>query len=311
LGRGAGRRHGTSERRIKTSRQWRIGADGTDFKKPSGELILNQEYKLSNQIRVTEKQKNLLHFSLHFLLYLNAAMKYKMVIYDFDGTLADTLPYFISVFNRLAGRYRMPRIAPEQIDSLRGLEARQIIQRYKLPAWKIAVAGFDYRRMMKRDMHTISLFPGVDRLLQFVADQGAEQGMVSSNAKKIIQGVLGPYNASLIRYYECRASFSDKSKKIRKVLHKAGIEPQDAIYIGDEIRDIRAAHKVGMSFGAVTWGYTHAHALVAHKPMMVFNDVDDIIAQLGGEASTPKPDASIRESIPGNPISGDLDEVAG
>ncbi len=214
-----------------------------------------------------------------FLLYYYP-MKYKLVIFDFDGTLADTLPYLISAMNRLAGRYRLPRVDPEQIDSLRGLDALQIIRRYRLPAWKIAVAGYDYRRMLARDVHLISLFPGVDRLLQHLADHGVQQAMVSSNGKNIIQDVLGPRNAAHICHYECRASIQDKSGKIRKVLRKSGVVPGEAIYVGDELRDMRAAQKAGVAFGAVTWGYTLPEALAASRPSMVFESVEDMIGKI-------------------------------
>jgi phosphoglycolate phosphatase len=216
---------------------------------------------------------------MHFLIYYNPTMKYKLVIFDFDGTLADTLPYLISVINRLAGRYRFPRIDPAQMDALRGLDARQIIKHYRLPAWKIAIAGFDYRRMMKRDLHMIPLFPGVGRLLQHLSDQGVQQAMVSSNGKNIIKGVLGS-NAAHIRHYECRASLHDKSGKIRKVLRKCGVAAHEAIYIGDEIRDMHAAKKVGMAFGAVTWGYTLPEALQRQAPNMLFDSVDDLIVKI-------------------------------
>jgi phosphoglycolate phosphatase len=207
-------------------------------------------------------------------------MKYKLVIFDFDGTLADTLPYLLSAMNRLAGRYRFPRVDPGQIELLRGLDTRQILQRYRVPAWKLALAGFHYRRMMTRDLHSIALFPGVDHLLQHLADLGVQQAMVSSNGKKIIQGVLGPQNAAHISHYECQASIQDKSGKLRKVLRKSGVQPHEAIYIGDEIRDMHAARLAGMASGAVSWGYTHPAALAAHSPSMVFESVEDVIVKI-------------------------------
>ena len=55
-------------------------------------------------------------------------MAYKLVIFDLDGTLADTFPWFLSVLNGVADRYRFKRIEKHEVERLRGYSARQIIR---------------------------------------------------------------------------------------------------------------------------------------------------------------------------------------
>ena len=64
------------------------------------------------------------------------------------------------------------------------------------------------------------------------------------------------------------------------MLRRSGIAARDAICIGDEIRDFEAAQKAGIAFGAVTWGYAAAEALIARSPAMVFRTVDEIVERL-------------------------------
>ncbi|NMB89657.1 MAG: HAD hydrolase-like protein, partial [Chloroflexi bacterium] len=58
------------------------------------------------------------------------------------------------------------------------------------------------------------------------------------------------------------------------------IHPGEALCIGDEIRDIEAAHKVKIPFGAVSWGYTNVEALQAHAPFEVFANIEDMLTKI-------------------------------
>ncbi len=207
-------------------------------------------------------------------------MKYKLVIFDFDGTLADTFPYFLSVINRLADKYHVARVDGSQIETLRGYDAHQILKLYRISLLKMTLAGRDYRRMMFRDIHQIPLFPGIDQLLEGLAENGVRLALVSSNGKKIIREVLGPQNAARISHFECGVSILGKGKKIRKVLRKCGVRAGEAIYIGDEIRDMHAARSAGVAFGAVAWGYTLPAALQAHSPSVMFESVEDMLSEI-------------------------------
>ena len=63
--------------------------------------------------------------------------------------------------------------------------------------------------------------------------------------------------------------------------------PLGTIAIGDEVRDIEAARAAGIACAAVTWGYAAASALVAMKPELVFESMNDIAARLTPQATPP------------------------
>lgn len=54
-------------------------------------------------------------------------MKYKLVIFDFDGTLADSLAFFMETINLLADRYKFKKITSSEADALRGLDAKAVL----------------------------------------------------------------------------------------------------------------------------------------------------------------------------------------
>jgi phosphoglycolate phosphatase len=207
-------------------------------------------------------------------------MKYKLVIFDFDGTLADSFPWLTSVVNEVADRYKFKPLDLAAIEQLRGVDAASAIAQTGVPAWKVPLIGNHVRKMMARDIHTIPLFDGVEAMLQDLAGAGIQLGILSSNSLPNIQRVLGPRNAALVSYYECGASIFGKQAKLRKLLKRSGVAPAEVLCVGDEIRDIVAARGEQVPFGAVTWGYSRAEALQAHNPAEVFWSVEDMTKRL-------------------------------
>lgn len=61
-------------------------------------------------------------------------MRYRLVIFDFDGTLADSFPWFVRTLNGVADRYRLRRIEPGDLDLPRGRDSREIIAQLGIPS---------------------------------------------------------------------------------------------------------------------------------------------------------------------------------
>jgi phosphoglycolate phosphatase len=203
-------------------------------------------------------------------------LAYRLAIFDMDGTLADSFPWFASVFNQVADRYRFKRIDPAEREALRALGSREILTYLGVPAWKLPLIARHFRALKAADLSGVSLFDGVDRLLRRLSAEGVATAIVSSDAEANVRRVLGPDNAALIRWYACSASVFGKPAKIRRVLRRSGVAPADAILIGDEVRDAEAAARTGIAFGAVSWGYAKPEALAAHAPVRLFAAVDEI-----------------------------------
>jgi phosphoglycolate phosphatase len=207
-------------------------------------------------------------------------MKYRLVIFDFDGTLANSYPWMKHIFNELADKYKVRRFTDDEEELLRGYTVSQIIQHFDVPMWRIPQAIAHVRQLMAQEIHKIPLFAGIDEMLQQLAQHGATLAVVSSNAEENVRQALGPENAALIRHYEGGVAIFGKALKLRKVLAKSGVHAADAIYIGDEIRDIEAAHEVHMAVGAVAWGYNHAEALRTYAPEEMFANVAEIVEKI-------------------------------
>lgn len=203
-------------------------------------------------------------------------MKYRLAIFDFDGTLADSFPFFVEVFNQLAEKHRFKGIEPEQAQAFRHYNARQMMAYVGMPAWKLPLVAKSYVSLMRQHAASIPLFADTDEMLSHLAKQGVTLAIVSSNAYDNISRILGPANTGLIRQFECGMSLFGKPARIQKVLKKTGIPRQQAIYIGDQVTDLEAARQQQIAFGAVSWGYATIASLRAHAPEEEFASVSAI-----------------------------------
>jgi phosphoglycolate phosphatase len=190
-------------------------------------------------------------------------MTYDLAIFDFDGTLADTFPFFLSVFNTIADRHSFRRIDVSRAAALRHYSVREMMDHVGMPAWKLPLASRTFMAMMKDSAHTIALFDGVAAVLRHLAAHGVQLAVVSSNSEHNVRTVLGPELAGLIGRFECGMSIFGKASRIRTVLKDSGVAARDALYIGDQATDLDAARKAGVAFGAVHWGFAAIEALRA------------------------------------------------
>jgi phosphoglycolate phosphatase len=203
-------------------------------------------------------------------------MIYKLVIFDFDGTLADSFPYFLRTVNTLASMYNFPKIDPENVDQLRGLDARQMMKQARLPAWKIPLIARSFIRLMARDIDQIKLFENIAELLKKLTEAGVRLAIVSSNSEANIRQVLGQECSSLITFYGCGTSIFGKQHKFRKAMATCGVMSAETLCVGDEIRDIEAAREATIAFGGVAWGYTRPDVLEAYTDISIFYTASDI-----------------------------------
>ena len=203
-------------------------------------------------------------------------MKYRLAIFDFDGTLADSFPFFIRVFNQLAEQHGFKGIDPDLAHTYRGYDARQIMEQVGMPAWKLPLVAKSFISLMRQNAASISLFEHTDDMLLHLANKGVTLAIVSSNSYDNVSQILGAANTRLISQFECGVSIFGKSARIHKVLKKTGIPCSEAIYIGDQVTDLEAARKENVAFGAVSWGYGTIESLREHFAEEEFDSVSAI-----------------------------------
>ena len=210
-------------------------------------------------------------------------MKYKLVILDFDGTLADTFPWFVKNIRAVADKYGFKHIKDEEVEELRNFDAKHMIKHVGFPILKLPLIATHMRGLMKKEIHTIKLFDGVPEMLQKLHNAGLTLAVVSTNSQENVRAVFGPDLSALVTDFECGVSLFSKEAKLKKISHKCKIPLSEAIYIADEMRDFESAQNVGLDLGAVRWGYTNPEALKKLHPTLFFESVGVIVKKLVGK----------------------------
>ena len=205
------------------------------------------------------------------------APQYALVIFDFDGTLANSGDWFLSIAGDLARRFGFREPAADALDMLRGLSSREVIRYLGIPRWKLPAIARYVRALLAEQIDRIALFDGIDALLETLASNGVRIAIVSSNAEANVRAVLGPANIARIESFACGASLFGKARLFKRVLRDSGLAPHQVISIGDETRDITAARKTGVTAGAVLWGYASHEALSRRTPDALFETPDDVV----------------------------------
>ena len=202
-------------------------------------------------------------------------MRYPLVIFDFDGTLADSFPFFVKAQHALAQRHGFTAIDEERVEDLRRLGTRELLQELKFPTWKVPIVAADFIRMM-RGAPPVPLFPGVADVLRQLRERGARLAILTSNSVENVRRVLDAELMEAIELIDGGAHVLGKHRRIARMLKQANADASQAIYVGDQVSDGEAARRVGVAFGAVGWGYSHADTLRAMGAEEFFETVPEL-----------------------------------
>ncbi len=203
-------------------------------------------------------------------------MKYDIAAFDFDGTLADTMPWFNSILNTVADKYGFRKIDASEREQLRSREASEILKFLNIPLWKLPAIMAHVRSLMQEIDPSVQVFDGIPEALARLKANGLRLAVVSSNSVENVQRVLGAEPAALFDDYECGTDLFGKAAKIDRLLKQHGTPPERFLLVGDEMRDIDAARKAGVRVGSVAWGYNHVDALRGRGPDELFLAVQDL-----------------------------------
>lgn len=204
-----------------------------------------------------------------------AARAYDLAIFDFDGTLADSFPFFLRLHNELARKHGFREVAPEDVSALRAMSTRELMARSGLPAWRLPAVAHDFTQRMQRS-DEVPLFEGVPEMLRALAAGGLHLALVTSNARQNVDRLLGRDLCALFGHIDCGASIFGKRSRLQRAARALRVAPTRSIYVGDATADAEAAQAAGMHFGAVDWGYTTPEALAACRPARRFAQVVEL-----------------------------------
>lgn len=190
----------------------------------------------------------------------------KTILFDFDGTIANTLPHAVKITNNLLVESGYKRLSDEEFTDLRNMNPLQIVTHLKFPVWKLPGLIKHVRNGLSQKVEKIKLFPGMEQLIVDLKLKEHRLAILTTNQKEMVDKFLELNQLLMFDFIECEPNVFKKPKLLRSFLKKNNLKKSDVIYIGDEIRDIEACREVRIPIISVTWGFNKEEALKKHRP---------------------------------------------
>jgi phosphoglycolate phosphatase len=187
------------------------------------------------------------------------------IIFDFDGTIADSQDYFIDF---IAKEAKLPPLTDQERRALYGLSLARVSRRLGHPWWRLPRLYYKGRSHMYPVINNSRPFVGMPRVIKKLHAEGHELFILSSNSVRNMHKFL--HHRHLHRYFleiYGGVGLFGKAAALRQLLREHELEMADAVYVGDELRDMEAAGSIGLRAVAVTWGFAARRHLKASGPM--------------------------------------------
>ncbi|HAN41213.1 MAG TPA: hypothetical protein DCQ12_04795 [Candidatus Cloacimonas sp.] len=187
-------------------------------------------------------------------------MKAPYLLFDFDGTIADSITPLFHMLNKMAPEIGVRPVSWEEFDRLRDLTPRQILKELKIPLFKMPRL---VRMVLEEYRHIISHLQPCEGILELLSELKQRQishALLSSNDDQNLAAFLTQYQIDSFAWVEGTEGVLNKSSYLKKQIRKHKLQQYDLYYIGDEIRDIEAARSNKIKSIAVSWGlHSHRH----------------------------------------------------
>ncbi len=207
----------------------------------------------------------------------NVHRKPRLLLFDFDGTLADTRTIAHGILNDMSREFGFRELPHEQLEEARRMSTREFIRHLGIRSWRVPSIAHRGLQLLHERIHLVEPISGMPETLELLREQGVRMAILTSNSQANVEVFLHRHHLSCFEFVKSSSKLFGKGREIRRILKKEKLAPQEILYIGDETRDIEAAKETGLSMAAVTWGYNSTEALQALQPEHLINTPTDLL----------------------------------
>jgi HAD superfamily hydrolase (TIGR01549 family) len=205
-------------------------------------------------------------------------MTNQVVIFDFDGTIADTLDAIVSITNRLALEFGYKPTTQAELTQLKNLNSKQIIKQSGISIFKLPFLIRKVKAELNKEIQRLRPISGIKQALITLKNQGNRLGILTSNSKENVVAFLETNGLQdLFDFIYSGKTIFGKSKVINNLLKQENINLEELIYVGDETRDIEAARKSHIKAIAVSWGFNSEEVLAEQNPDFLIHQPNELI----------------------------------
>jgi len=208
-------------------------------------------------------------------------MNYRTLIFDFDGTIADTLGETRRIFNLIAPDYGIRQVEEHELHALRHLSLKDLLGHLKIPKRRVPALISRGTGMMRGNIEQLRLIDGIGEVLTEMRGHVESFGILTSNVTANVDLFLRNHGLrEQFDFISSTSKLTGKAKHLKAIRKTFSLRAEEMLYIGDELRDVKASQKAGIPIAAVTWGFNSHESLAAEQPDHLFTHPADFLRLL-------------------------------
>jgi len=211
---------------------------------------------------------------------------YKLIVFDWDGTLMNSLSRIASCMQAAARDLELTPATDAEVHSIVGLALELAIQRLHphLASDQIELMRQRYsHHYIEAEATPSAFYEGIPDMLTSLARQDVLLSVATGKSRKGLSRVFGAHGVGSL-FHSSRCADETRSKPepdmLLEILELHQLQPHQAVMVGDTEFDLEMASRAGVDSVGVTWGAHDINQLLRHNPKVCVDSVDQLSSWL-------------------------------
>jgi phosphoglycolate phosphatase len=198
------------------------------------------------------------------------------VIFDFDGTLANSVDLMFELYNSHVDEFGYLPIEREEFSELRRMGYAKAMRLKKVKARRLPKIALTLSREMHDRMDVVSPYEGIVEMLKRLKREGMTIGVLTSNQTLLVNEFFNKHSFPDFDFVVSEKTIFGKDKALKKIIKRFELEKSQILYVGDEPRDVTASRRAKIKVIGVSWGLAGKEGFEKIKPDYLVNDTNQL-----------------------------------
>jgi len=209
------------------------------------------------------------------------------LIFDFDGTICNSLDAAILSLNQFSEKYGYKKITPDMVPQLRLKSSHDVLKELGVSLIQLPFLAPAVKKAFFQLVPQLKPFDGILETFEFLKQRKIRCGILTSNSKETVTHFNEMNHLSYFDFIYSGVSFFGKDKTLNRAIKNHQLSKSEVIYVGDETRDIEAARQVGIKMISVSWGFHSSELLKQYSPDYLIHhphELREIVGEIRGSS---------------------------
>ncbi len=199
------------------------------------------------------------------------------VIFDFDGTLANSVDLMFRMYNQHAEEFGYLSIKREEFPELRRMGYTKAMRAKKIKARRLPKIAMTLSKEMHNHMNDVRPYEGVVEMLQELQKSGYSIGVLTSNQAPLVQDFFNNHDFPAFDFVISEKTIFGKDKALKRIIKRYDLDKNQILYVGDEPRDVTASRKAGVQVLGVSWGLAGVEGFEKAMPDKIVDSPNELL----------------------------------